>query len=102
MRSTQTLVKIYNNYAFSASIKQTYDLELELDIDFDLDDELGLDLDHALELELDLKIDLELELDHELDRPITMCCIFRPVFGCCAHQTLVKIVIFSFFCAKKP
>ena len=29
-----------------------------------------------------------------------ICCIFRPAFGCCACQTLVKIVIFSIFCAK--
>ena len=29
------------------------------------------------------------------------CCIFRPAFGCCALQTLVEIVIFSFFSAKK-
>ena len=32
---------------------------------------------------------------------IGKCCIFRPAFGCCALQTLVKIVIFSIFCAKK-
>ena len=25
-------------------------------------------------------------------------CIFWPAFGCCAHQTLVVLVIFSFFC----
>ena len=31
-----------------------------------------------------------------------MCCIFPPVFGCCALQILVEIVIFSAFCAKKP
>ena len=30
-----------------------------------------------------------------------MCCIFRPKFGCCAPQMLVKIVIFSVFSAKK-
>ena len=30
-----------------------------------------------------------------------VCCIFRPAFGCCARQTLVEIVIFSVFCAKK-
>ena len=29
------------------------------------------------------------------------CCIFRPAFGCCAPQTLVEIVIFSVFSAKK-
>ena len=29
-----------------------------------------------------------------------ICCIFRPAFGCCALQTLVKIVIFSVFYAK--
>ena len=33
---------------------------------------------------------------------IDQCCIFRPALGCCALQTLVKIVIFSVFCAKKP
>ena len=27
------------------------------------------------------------------------CCIFQPAFGCCAPQTLVKIVIFSVFSA---
>ena len=26
-----------------------------------------------------------------------ICCMFRPAFGCCALQTLVKIVIFSIF-----
>ena len=29
------------------------------------------------------------------------CCIFRPVFGCCAPQALVEIVIIGIFCAKK-
>ena len=29
------------------------------------------------------------------------CCIFRPVFGCCAPQTLVEIVSIGIFCAKK-
>ena len=29
------------------------------------------------------------------------CCIFPPAFGCCAPQTLVEIVIFSIFYAKK-
>ena len=29
------------------------------------------------------------------------CCIFRPAFGCCVLQTLVVIVIFSIFAAKK-
>ena len=29
------------------------------------------------------------------------CCIFRPVFGCCAPQLLVEIVIVSIFYAKK-
>ena len=29
------------------------------------------------------------------------CCIFHPAFGCCTPQKLVKIVIFSVFCAKK-
>ena len=28
------------------------------------------------------------------------CCIFRPAFGCCTRQTLVKIVIFSVCAAK--
>ena len=28
------------------------------------------------------------------------CCIFQPAFGCCALQTMVKIVTFSLFCAK--
>ena len=28
-------------------------------------------------------------------------CIFRPAFGCCAPQLLVKIVIFCIFYAKK-
>ena len=31
---------------------------------------------------------------------VYICCIFRPAFGCYACQTLVKIVIFSVFCAK--
>ena len=30
-----------------------------------------------------------------------LCCIFRPAFGCCALQALVKLVILSAFCAKK-
>ena len=30
-----------------------------------------------------------------------VCCIFQPVFGCCAPQALVEIVIFSIFYAKK-
>ena len=30
-----------------------------------------------------------------------LCCIFQPAFGCCALETLVEIVIFSIFCAKK-
>ena len=29
------------------------------------------------------------------------CCIFRPALGCCTLQTLVEIVIFSVFNAKK-
>ena len=29
------------------------------------------------------------------------CCIFWPVFGCCAPQLLVEIVIFCIFYAKK-
>ena len=29
------------------------------------------------------------------------CCIFQPAIGCWALQTLVEIVIFSVFCAKK-
>ena len=29
------------------------------------------------------------------------CCIFRPAFGCCAVQSLVKRIIFSIFSAKK-
>ena len=29
------------------------------------------------------------------------CYIFQPAFGCCTPQTLVKIFIFSIFCAKK-
>ena len=29
------------------------------------------------------------------------CCIFRPVFGCCALQKLVEIVNFSIFNSKK-
>ena len=29
------------------------------------------------------------------------CCIFRPEFGCCAPQMLVKIVILGIFSAKK-
>ena len=29
------------------------------------------------------------------------CCIFQPAFGFCAPQTLVEIVIFSIYCAKK-
>ena len=31
----------------------------------------------------------------------TECCIFWPAFGCCALQTLVEIVIFSIFSAKR-
>ena len=27
---------------------------------------------------------------------VDKCCIFRPVFGCCALKTLVKISIFNF------
>ena len=29
------------------------------------------------------------------------CCIFRPVFGCCALQGLVEIFIFNFFVLKR-
>ena len=29
------------------------------------------------------------------------CSIFQPGFGCCALQTLVELVIFCVFCAKK-
>ena len=29
------------------------------------------------------------------------CCIFWPVFGCCALQILVAIKVFSNFCAEK-
>ena len=29
------------------------------------------------------------------------CCIFWPAFGCCALQTLIEIVIFNVFSAKK-
>ena len=29
------------------------------------------------------------------------CCIFQSAFECCALQTMVKIVIFRIFCAKK-
>ena len=29
-----------------------------------------------------------------------VCCIFRLAYGCCALQTLVKIVFFSFFALK--
>ena len=32
---------------------------------------------------------------------VDMCCIFWPAFGCCPLQTLVEIVIFSVFSAKK-
>ena len=31
---------------------------------------------------------------------LRLCCIFQPVFGCYALQTLVKKVIFTGFCAK--
>ena len=31
---------------------------------------------------------------------IQPCCIFQPAFGCCAPQTLVKILIFSVFLLK--
>ena len=34
-------------------------------------------------------------------RVLLECCIFQPAIGCCALQTLVEIVIFSVFYAKK-
>ena len=42
----------------------------------------------------------ERENERERDRERERCCIFRPVFGCCALQMLVKIVIFAFLLQK--
>ena len=33
--------------------------------------------------------------------PVHNSCIFQPAFGCCALQTLLAIVIFTVFSAKK-
>ena len=35
------------------------------------------------------------------ERAAINCCIYQPAFGCCALLTLVEIVIFSVFYAKK-
>ena len=32
---------------------------------------------------------------------LPLCCIFQPVFGCCALQIIVEIWVFNIFCAKK-
>ena len=57
------------------------------------------------EVKEDYYVDDEEDGSNSLSRGYTdkypVCCIFRPAFGCCALQTLVKIVIFSIFSAKK-
>ena len=44
---------------------------------------------------------LQCQNQPELDRQCGNCCIFWPAFGCCSLQSLVKILFFNIFCARK-
>ena len=53
-------------------------------------------LSPSKQLSLSYKIDVkDITVLHKLVKVFHTCCIFGPAFGCCALQTLVKIVIFS-------